>query len=265
MQVLKDFPYVSDGHSRQKLDLYLPDNSGKGETPVIIWIHGGAWRSGDKQFVQWMPIIERGFAVASLNYCLSQHATFPAQIHDCKSAIRWLRENAKKYNLDSNNFGVWGASAGGHLAALIGTTGNDSNLEGDVGVTGFSSSVKAVCDWYGPTDFSLMDQQAGPTGAFSHDSPQSPESKLIGAPIQGHLKLVQQANPMTYIDGEDPQFLIVHGSADTLVSVEQSRILHIALKEAKVASEFKVLLDKGHGRFRDPSIIEYCLDFLRKF
>ena len=260
-KIIKDLAYVKDGHKRQVLDLYLPDQSSNYKKPLIVWIHGGAWRSGDKRSVRWRPILKRGFAVASVNYRLSQHATFPAQIHDCKSAIRWLKSKASDYGIDPDRFGVWGSSAGGHLSALVGTSGNHPDLEGTIGVIGPSSSVQAVCDWFGPTDLTLMDQQAGPTGAFSHDSPDSPESQLIGAPIQQHQNLVNRANPIKYIDGNDPPFLIVHGSSDRLVSVEQSKILHQALRESKVASEFQVLLDKGHGRFGNSAIFEYCLDF----
>jgi len=125
VKVFRDIPYVSNGHERQKLDLYLPENSNE-PLPVIIWIHGGGWQSGSKE--NCLPLrkgfVNRGYAIASINYRLSSHATFPAQIEDCKSAIRWLRAHAKEYGLDVSRFGVWRSSAGGHLAALIGTTGD---------------------------------------------------------------------------------------------------------------------------------------------
>lgn len=259
----KDLAYVSGGHERQVLDLYLPESE-EGEDklrPVIVWIHGGAWRAGSKRGVRWQPMVERGYAVAAINYRLSQHATFPAQIHDCKAAIRFLRHHAAHYGLDSERFGVWGSSAGGHLSALVGTSGNAPELEGNIGILDQPSHVQAVCDWFGPTDFSLMNVQAGPTGVIDHDSPDSPESQLVGSPVATSPEKVKRVNPITYVDSEDPPFLIVHGNADKLVPIGQSKLLQAALLDAGVSSSFHIVLDGGHGWFRNPAINEKCLDF----
>jgi acetyl esterase/lipase len=143
--VYRDLPYVTNGHQRQKLDLYIPKSEEK--LPLIIRIHGGAWLAGSKESEGPGDFVRNGYAVASINYRLSQHAIFPAQIEDCKSAVRYLRANAQKYNLDPNRFAVWGASAGGHLAALLGTTGdvNEDVNEFDVGENlNVSSRVQAV-------------------------------------------------------------------------------------------------------------------------
>jgi hypothetical protein len=147
--VYRDLPYVSNGHERQKLDLFLP-REGK-NLPLIIRVHGGAWMMGTKDWEKPEDFIRNGYAVASIGYRLSQHAKFPAQIEDCKAAVRFLRANAQKYNLDPNRFAAWGGSAGGHLAAMLGTTGDINEF--DVGENlSCSSKVQAVVDYFGPTD-----------------------------------------------------------------------------------------------------------------
>ncbi|NNM04865.1 MAG: alpha/beta hydrolase, partial [Gemmatimonadetes bacterium] len=165
-----DVPYASVS-SAQRLDLFLP-SAGEGPFPLIIWIHGGGWRSGDKRFggnAFQLRALSEGYAVASLNYRLSGEASHPAQIHDVKTAIRWLREHRKDHRLKTKRVGVWGSSAGGHLVSLLGTSGGVASLEGsDLGVEGRSSRVQAVVDWYGPTDlnraFDDLAAQGCPTG-----------------------------------------------------------------------------------------------------
>src|SRR5260370_39954354 len=148
---LRDLEYVKGGHERQKLDLYLPEKSDD-PLPLIIWIHGGAWMAGSKENPPGIELLKRGYALASINYRLSQHAKFPAQLEDCKAAIRWLRANATTYHLDPDRIGVWGASAGGHLVALLRTTGDVKELEGEEGNPQQSSGGQSVVDWFGPTD-----------------------------------------------------------------------------------------------------------------
>jgi acetyl esterase/lipase len=132
VKLLRDLQYVEGGHDRNRLDLYLPEKA-EGRLPVVIWIHGGAWRGGSKDGGPAVPLSAKGYAVASINYRFSQHAVFPAQIEDCKAAVRWLRANAATYQLDPDHIGVWGASAGGHLVALLGTTAGVKDLEGTRG------------------------------------------------------------------------------------------------------------------------------------
>ncbi len=175
--VHRNLEYVKGGHERQRLDLYVPEKA-DGPLPVIVWVHGGAWLTGSKEGGgPALPFVGKGYAVASINYRLSQHAKFPAQIEDCKAAIRWLRANAKTYNLDPGRFGVWGASAGGHLVALLGTSGDVKDLEGNAGTDDQSSRVQAVVDWFGPTDVTQM--------GGSHDQPDSPEAENFwSGPVQ---------------------------------------------------------------------------------
>ena len=175
------------GHERQKLDLYLPEKA-DGPLPVIVWVHGGGWLAGSKDGGgPALPFVGKGYAVAAINYRLSQHAKFPAQIEDCKAAIRWLRANAKTYNLDPDHIGVWGASAGGHLVALLGTSGDVKELEGKEGNTDQSSRVQAVVDWFGPTDLTKM--------GGSHDQPNSPEARLFGGPVQENKEKAATSQP----------------------------------------------------------------------
>jgi acetyl esterase/lipase len=259
--VLRDLEYVPGGHERQRLDLYLPKEADpSGKTPLIVWIHGGAWLGGSKERPPALRFVDKGYAVASINYRLSQHAIFPAQIEDCKAAIRWLRANAGKYGYDPDRIGVWGASAGGHLVALLGTTGDLKELE--VGPNaGVSSRVQAVCDFFGPTDFTRMSNFPS---TMAHDAADSPESKLLGGPIQENKDKARRANPITYVTKDDPPFLIVHGDKDPLVPHNQSEILYDALKKAGVEATLYTVQGGGHGGFQDLQVDILVMQFFQK-
>jgi acetyl esterase/lipase len=260
MIVYRDLPYVTNGHERQKLDLYLP--KAKEKLPLIIRIHGGAWLAGSKEMEGPENYPREGYAAASINYRLSQHAIFPAQIEDCKAAVRFLRANAQKYNLDPNRFAVWGPSAGGHLAALLGTTGDVNKF--DVGENrSVSSRVQAVVDFFGPTDFLQMEEHRLPDG-MHHNSPDSPESKLIGGNIQDNPEKCAKANPITYVTKDDPPFLIIHGDKDPLVPHHQSELLEAALKKAGVPVIFYTVKGGGHGGFKDPNVPRLTREFFEK-
>jgi acetyl esterase/lipase len=256
----RDLPYVTNGHERQRLDLYLPKD-GK-DLPLIIWVHGGAWLAGSKANPVPLPYLTDGYAVASINYRLSQHAIFPAQIEDCKAAVRWLRLNAAHYGLDPNRFAAWGESAGGHLVAMLGTTGDVKESEVGENLT-VSSRVQAVVDFFGPTDLLQMDAHRLPSGQV-HDTADSPESKLVGGPIQENKDKVAKANPIAYVTKDDPPFLIVHGDVDPLVPHHQSELLEAALKKAGVPVTFYTVKGGGHGGFRDPNVPELTKGFLAK-
>ncbi len=240
----RDLIYVEGGHGRHKLDLHLPEKA-DGPLPLIIWVHGGGWQNGSKDGCP--PLrggyLERGYAVASINYRLSGHAVFPAQIEDCKAAVRWLRAHAKEYNLDTKRFGVWGSSAGGHLVALIGTSGDVKEF--DVGANlDQSSRVQAVCDYYGPTDFTVF---VTTPGYESHATDSSPEAKLIGGAVMQNKDKAARVNPVTYVGKEDPPFLIVHGDKDPTVPINQSQLLFEALKKSEVSAHFHTIHGAGHG------------------
>ena len=196
--------------------------------------------------------------MASINYRLSQHAVFPAQIEDCKAAIRWLRANAAKYHLDPDHIGVWGASAGGHLVALLGTTGGVKELEGTGGNLDQSSRVQCVVDWFGPTDMATMGRQA--------DKPGTPVAQLIGGPVQENQEKARKASPLTYVSKDSAPFLIMHGDKDNMVPLQQSEVLAEALKKAGVEVKLQVVKGNGHGGpgFNSPENRKLIEDFFAK-
>lgn len=264
VKVERDLEYARVGDHKLLLDLYLPEKAA-GPLPVIVWVHGGGWQAGSKE--QCRPAVSfaaQGYAVASISYRLTGVAPFPAQIEDCKAAVRWLRSQAGKYQLDSEHFGAWGSSAGGHLVALMGTSGGAKDLEGKVGGNlDQSSRVQAVCDFYGPTDLVQFVQTPGYEG---HARPESPESKLIGGVVLDNKEKAQRANPIAYIDEQTPPFLIMHGDKDPVVPPGQSQLLHEALKKAGIESGHLVLKDAKHGgpEFSTPEVNKRVGEFFDK-
>ena len=263
-----DLAYA-DQSAAQKLDLYLP-TSGEGPFPVLIMVHGGGFMFGDKADGAGLTgvdqLLEAGYAVASINYRLSGEAQWPAQIYDSKAAVRYLRAVAGEYNLDPENFGAWGASAGGNLVAMLGTTCGVAELEGaELGNADQSSCVQAVVDWFGPIDFLQLDAQfAGTECAQNHDAADSPESKLVGAPIQSVPEIVATTNAMNFVDAEDAPFLIQHGSADCNIPPVQGKNLADALGADKAT--YYLLEGAGHGgsQFETPENLQIVIDFLNQ-
>lgn len=252
-QAQKNIVYAETANGSQLLDLYLPANA-EAPVPLIIWIHGGGWKSGSKE--NCLPVrtgfTERGYAVASINYRLTGEASFPAQIEDCKAAVRWLRSHAKEYGLDANHFGAWGSSAGGHLVALLGTSGDVSSFDTGENLD-VSSRVQAVCDYYGPSDFNTM---GAVPGFEMHARASSPESALLGGPASEKPEMAKAASPVSHATPDDPPFLIVHGDSDRTVPLDQSRRMDAALRKAGVKTELIILPGSGHGgpAFSSPDI-----------
>ncbi|MBC8088562.1 MAG: alpha/beta hydrolase, partial [Phycisphaerae bacterium] len=240
-----------------KVDLYLPNN-GIAPYPTVVWVHGGGWRNGDLTLVRQVErLLCRGFAVASINYRLTpQGHIFPAQIHDVKAAIRFLKSStiASQFSLDTTRFALFGSSAGGHLTALAATS--DTQLEDtSTGNAGVSSRVNAVVTWYPPTDFAAMDaqlvQQAciGPN-QHPHSNPNSAESQLLGCTVgdANCADEVAAANPMTYVDANDPPMLVMHGTSDCNVPTQQGRSLHeTRYNQFGACSTFRAVEGAGHG------------------
>ena len=244
-QVYRDLKYGKANGNANLLDLYVPTGASTNPVPLIVWIHGGAWEGGDKSYCPAVGAVSYGYAVASLNYRLSQQAVFPAQIQDCKGAIRWLRANAAIYHLDPKHIGAWGDSAGGHLVALLGTTGDDKALEGTVGGNLLQSSrVQASCDWYGPSDLTRLWNDVMNSGKFTE---KNPLSRLFGGTLSQKSDLASQASPVTHVTTNAAPFLIMHGDRDDLVPLSQSQELNDALKSAGVPSQLIVVPDSGHG------------------
>ena len=262
----RNLPYVENGHRRQILDLFTPEQPSDKPLPLMIWIHGGAWMGGSQANPPVLYLVNKGFAVASIQHRFSQDAIWPAQSYDCKAAVRFLRANAAKYNFDPDHFGVGGDSSGGHLAAFVGTSGDVKEMEGDLGNPGFSSRVQAVVDWFGPTDLTLLGQQSGPRSMLQHDAADSPESRLLGGPVQEKRDLARTANPLTYIDKHAPPFLILHGDNDRLVPLGQSIILAKALIDAGVEVTMKTIPGAGHEgpQFRDAASRRLMEEFLAR-
>lgn len=253
---------VHEGRSLQ-LDLYLPSS---GETcPLIIYFHAGAWRAGSRKDVERgvLAQVKRGYAVASVSYSLSDKAKWPAQLHEAKAAVRWLRAHAGEHGLDPDRFIAWGLSAGGHMAAMLGVSEGVAELEGELGSNEESSRVQAVVSWCGPSDFLQM----GRGKIINHDSPKSPESRLIGGPIQDLPERVRLANPIAYVHSNVPPCYLAHGDADLLVPYQQSEILHDALREAGVSVELEIQKGYGHGdpRFNTGRRIKGVQSFLERY
>ena len=255
----------------QKLDIYLPDE-GEGAFPIIISIHGGAFMFGDKSDEQVNPMLEglkHGYAVVSINYRLSGEALFPKNINDVKAAIRWVKANAATYKMNPDKIAVWGGSAGGNLAALAGTSSDVKELEDlSLGNANQTSRVQAVVDWFGPTNFLLMDEQLRRTGNGKphHSDAESPESKLMGQKITEIPSKVQLANPETYITKDDPPFLIHHGTKDQLVPTQQSinfaaKLTHVLGKE-KVTIHLLKEVKHGGPQFETKENLELVFRFL---
>jgi len=243
VKISRNLIYAKTPEKDLKLDLYLPEAKPTAPLPLVVWVHGGAWQNGSKANPPAAPMAARGYAVASVAYRLSHEAAFPAQLHDVKAAIRWLRNHAGEYGIDGSRIGVWGSSAGGHLVALLGTTGDAPDLEGSVGESG-SSRVQAVVDYYGPADLRRMSMFPS---TIDHDSPTAPESRLIGGPVQQNAAKADAAGAVKWASAGDAPFLIVHGDSDLSVPLEQSERLHRALKAAKVETELVVVPGGGHG------------------
>lgn len=246
--------------------LLRPPQASSKLLPIIVWIHGGAFMYGSRHDNQAIreEIASNGFACFSIDYRLSSEAIFPATIQDCKCAVRYLRAHATELGISTAKIGVWGPSAGGHLAAMLGTSATVAELEGEGGYADQSSAVQAVCDWFGPTDFSRM--SAFPSD-IDHDAPDSPESLLVGGPVQENPEKVQAANPISYVSVSTPSFYIAHGTADPLVPFNQSELLHKALVAQGVEVTFDVLENAGHGGAgfeADSLLVERCISFFKR-
>ncbi len=265
----KDIAYIADGDEAQRLDLYLPEKAAEKPLPLIVHIHGGGWMGGSKFPCPVALMVLRGYAVASVEYRFSQKAKFPAQIQDCQAALRWLRAHAKQYNFDTEHVGAVGGSAGGHLSALVGTAGGKKAFPMIGGNEEMSDRVQAVCDIFGPTDFSTVVQQAAEDknvkNIFEFNTPKDPYSELIGTKLDDKAK-ADAVSPVHYVSKDNPPILILHGTHDTLVPYAQSEEFAAVLKEKGVEVWLQKLPGSGHGNggFGKPGIIKLMQDFFDK-
>src|SRR5262245_44041194 len=218
VQVERDLLYGKAGDAELKLDLAMPKN-GDGPFAAIVCIHGGAWMGGKRQDLgKTIEVLAgRGYVALTVSYRLAPAAKFPAQIEDCKAAVRWLRANAKKYKINPERIGAAGYSAGGHLACLLGTTDKNDGLEGNGGNGEQSSRVQAVVSFFGPTDLTRRDWTKEVEGKIL--------VPFLGGTIDDKPDLYKKASPITYVTKDDPPMLFFHGTKDPLVRIEQSKLL----------------------------------------
>ena len=259
--VIPDLVYDTRGGIVLHVDLYLPEQTSS-PAPVIVWVHGGGWLFGDRKSAPNLSrfFAERGFAMAAVDYRLSKHATFPAQIEDLRTAIRWIRAVAAAYRLDPARIGLWGASAGGHLSALAALCPPGAFEPAGRAHPGESNAVQAVVIGYAPVDFLQLDADRPaeravpidpenlslPDGMRSIDG-DSFESLLLGAPIRTCPNRVREANPVTYAFSGAPPFLILHGLSDTTVGAHQSELLYAALAAHGNEATLCLIDRLGHG------------------
>lgn len=257
VEIIRDVEYGMGGGRALKLHILKSRTEAAAPQPVLVWIHGGGWSGGNKEsgIPRLAEFAAKGYFCATAEYRLSGEAIFPAQIEDCKCAIRYLRAHARKYNLDPNRIGVWGGSAGGHLVALLGTSGGAKELEGKGGWESFPSNVQAVCDFCGPSDFVKI--------AGNSKGAQGPVGKLLGGSPTEKAELARLASPITFVTKEDPPFLIVHGEKDTLVPLEQAELLNDALKKAGVTVTLHIAEGQGHA-LGGPKVLSVVGEFFDK-
>jgi acetyl esterase/lipase len=238
---LKDLQFAEiEGH-KLMLDLYIP--SSKLSPYLIVWIHGGAWHSGSRESPP-LSFVQAGYALASVDYRLSVEARFPAQIHDIKAAIRYLRANAAKHGYRSDKIIIAGSSAGAHLAVLAGVTNNDASLEGNLGdYRNTSSSVQAILDYYGPTNFTTILKQSTPHGVGVRGPAMA---LLLGRTVDNTPEMARKASPVFQVDAHDPPLLIFHGDQDVQVPINQSHELVGAYTSNNLKVRLEVVYGAGH-------------------
>ena len=259
VRAIKNLQYAVVNGDSLRLDIYRPKQMEK-KLPVIVWLYGGGWKYGSKTYCPIAQFATQQVAIVSINYRLDDVAKFPAQIHDCKGAIRWLRANAARYNLDAEHIGVFGISAGAHLACLLGTTAGNAKMEGDVGGNlNFSSAVQCVCAFYPPTDLNRL--VADPK---SRNNPKDLVALLLGGPVGQNVDKANFASPIFYVTKNSAPFFLMHGGADTLVPPEQSEIFYDALKRAGVEAQLEIIPGKGHGISAPPAVAAEINQFFRK-
>ncbi|TWE09176.1 acetyl esterase/lipase [Neobacillus bataviensis] len=261
VEIITDLVYAEINGRQLLADIYLPRLK-KEPLPVIIWLHGGGWRFGDRKlgpdFTRYFA--SKGYAMVSIDYRLSDEDTFPAQIHDVKTAIRWVKTIAAEYGLDGNKIGLWGSSAGGHLAALAATTEPNQFIGENPLYSEMTSEVQAVAIGYGPMNFLQIDEQRELYGISEEDpesvqipkdkktsDPDSFESLFLGAPILTCPERVKEANPLTYVKSGLPPFLIMHGLSDIAVPAHQSKLLYQELADKKNNVSLYLINGLGHG------------------
>ncbi|MEI7436737.1 MAG: alpha/beta hydrolase [bacterium] len=254
-KAISDLEYSCPGGIPLLLDLYLPLHARR-PAAAVLWVPGGGWGHCDRKTAP-LVLLEHGFVMASLMYRTTSQAVAPANIHDCKAAVRWLRANAAQHGIDPHRIGAWGSSAGGHLVALLGTTDGMPDLEGNGENAGQSSAVQAVCDFCGPTDLAQM---AAPDIQERHPHLEGILEAYLGGPVTRYQKLARLVSPLSHVSARCAPMLIVHGEADGTVPVGESRMFYKALQAAGADAVLHVLPEVGHGwdaRLTDDLVVSF--------
>jgi acetyl esterase/lipase len=258
--VQADIPYAASASGEPlRFDLYLPEAAG---APLLVWIHGGAWEAGNKSAMPLAPFIERGFAVASLDFSPASKARFPGQIHEIKAAIRFLRGQAQRYGYDARRIGIAGASSGAHLAAVVGTSNGHAELEGALGAhRGESSEVQAIVSYFAATNLTTILAQSTPFGLNIREPALV---RLLGATPKDAEPLARLASPVFHVDAGDPPLLLLHGDQDPQMPINQSHELEGAYEKAGLEVELIVVHGAAHGgdAFYSPANVERVAQFL---
>jgi acetyl esterase/lipase len=242
-----------------RLDLYLPDAA---SAPLVVWVHGGAWENGNKSAMPLAPFIERGFAVASLDFSPASKAPFPGQVHEIKAGIRYLRAQASRYGYDASRIAIAGASSGAHLAAVVGTSNGHKELEGALGEhRGTSSDVHAIVSYFAATNLTTILAQSTPFGLRIREPALQ---RLLGAAPKDNETLARLASPVFQLDGNDPPLLLLHGDQDPQMPINQSHELEGAYKAQGLSVDFVVVHGAAHGgdAFYSPDNVERVAAFL---
>jgi acetyl esterase/lipase len=264
---------VAPGYRPLQLDVWVP--ASRTPPPLVVWIHGGGWMFGDRRYLPetlrpnqlFEELVTAGLAVATIDYRHALEAHFPTQLHDAKAAIRYLRAHADVLGIDTTKIGVWGESAGGHLAAMVGLTGQHPALEGALGVLRQSSAVDVVVDWYGPADLALQPREGRSPEARAMVPPEmlTPPEELLAGGNDDHTLAV--ASPISYVTSAAPPFLLIHGTADRVVPYEQSEVLTKALNDAGVSARLVPIEGADHifnGYHDVNGVVGLSVDYLAK-
>jgi acetyl esterase/lipase len=246
VNILRDVVYKSVNGRDLLLDIYSPKSLTR-PLPVVLWIFGNRWSRGSKDHPPPLNLMSQGYIVVSIDYRLSVEAPFPAAIEDCKAAVRWIRANAATYHFDPDHIGAWGHSAGGHLAALLGTSGGVAELEGAGDNSNFSSRVQAVCDMAGPSDIVRFYEAVQNSNEDMARIAKSSIEQFLGGSVEQNKAKAIAASSTTYVSKDDPPFLIIHGENDMSIPASQSEVLASKLKAAGVQVTLIVSEGRGHG------------------
>jgi acetyl esterase/lipase len=255
-----DIEYTNVAGTPLRLDLYRPEPATGG--PLLVYVHGGAWEAGSKAGMPLTALVERGYTIASLDFRPASQAPFPGQVHEIKAAIRFLRAEAERRGYDATRIGIVGVSSGGHLAAVVGLSNGDPELEGTLGQhRGESSAVQAIVSYFGASNLTTILAQSTPFGLGVREPALK---RLLGALPKDNDALARRASPVFLVDAADPPLLLLHGDQDPQMPINQSHELHGAYEQRGLAADFIVVHGAGHGgeQFYEPHNIERVATFL---